>query len=136
MQASAYTTQLFCTFFVLVCLCADSNFANASCGDYLYTKHSKPAKPLATASTQTSESLPQNPAGKQPCSGPDCRRDRTPLPLNLPVVNIVPLSPEGCANSEALLSPDDCQSHRPARHNGSQCIGHPMQIDRPPQQIC
>lgn len=119
--------------------------ANASCGDYLHTKYSKPtemdghsARHATDSTAADTTTLTNHPAGTHstpaaPCHGPQCRqRNDWPMPL-------VPSAAEVRTLSDAVLYPLPDEGHNPrfcrlpAVDSANAADGFADRIDRPPR---
>ena len=155
------TRQLRSALAVGVLICAGSAEVAASCGDYLFTRHSRPARdgmrttqPTAPITGTPADHAPQTagrlasmvsepqsilqrsdlpvPAPTRGCSGPGCRRSQSPA-TQLRVGGHLPVRSTTCSRVAALnLTPPEADFGL-AYDAGHRQAGFRPRIDRPPQ---
>ena len=100
---------------------------DASCGDYLHTKHSQPAK------QSVEESEADSPVQQQPCHGENCQEQKLPVaPVPVPVTLVSP-APEKAVTSPAPSRGAESATGFSDAAIGSSRRGYPSGVDRPPQ---
>lgn len=136
-RTNSFTLIVFAIACAAVSICGQT--ARASCGDYLYTKHSKPKPTDTTNQPGTQPTIltdaDESHSAPEPCSGPSCRSHQR---SNSPLLGheFHPRLTDGMAKIVQLQAGPNAANWRP-------CIDHEFAesdqkspLDRPPQQIC
>lgn len=134
-----------CLCFLIVAACCAPQPAVASCGDYLYTRHSRPHHAVnmggaASGELRPTESdRPQDPAAiaatsqRSPCSGPNCRQSPESPAKDVPAT-FSPVLPTDCLAAYGVRfsgCPDPVA--REWDRNAEPGPGYPLRQKRPPQ---
>ena len=118
-----------------------SSRVEASCGDYLHTRGSKPsantvvrmveieADPSHETGLDEAAALPMMP----PCSGPNCRQRRDREDHRLPAISSSVVDSDGMEDGDSAYQTPRYVERRPRSENESPSRGYPPSTDRPPE---
>ena len=115
----------------IICLAMfATSSVQASCGDYLYTKHSKPMHASEHGKT---EAAPATESKPQPCSGPHCRQKQDFPQRDLPVIGSSVSANDGLTPAKTIAPGANRSAMRVREVAPSQRRGFPLRMLRPPE---